>query len=518
MLLQIFSICFILIAVYLFSSYQQKSVAESYRNISFNQFPKVASISKLIASFRQVRIKVRTLGLTGNSQQVQSKYIKETKEAITKFVEEKKKFEAMSFTKSEMKSVEELDKQWKSFLLFGTELLSKYQNPTPESLKEGSHMIRDICPIKAKKWISIAENFLIHQDKVTLEVVNQAAAKETSVMRLGYISIFLCAITSLFIGFVFSRNIVNSIQEVAMKLKENAQQVDISSEKISTSSTQLSQSSIHAASSLQQTVSSIDEISSMIQRNADAANSSTKVSSLSSEAANRGRETINAMISSINDISTSNDQIVKEMEQNNKDFSRVVEVISEIGDKTEIINDIVFQTKLLSFNASVEAARAGEHGKGFAVVAEEVGNLATMSGKAASEISDMLEASIRQVSEIVENTKKKVETITLTNQEKVQNGTNTANQCGHALDEILENVNSVNEMVSEIATASNEQSTGVQEITKAMQELDQTTHQNNSVAQESSSMSTELKTQANGLNFVVEELITIISGEDKKAS
>ncbi len=51
----------------------------------------------------------------------------------------------------------------------------------------------------------------------------------------------------------------------------------------------------------------------------------------------------------------------------------------DIGDKTKVINDIVFQTKRLSFNASVEAARAGEHGKGFAVVAEEVGNLAQMS-------------------------------------------------------------------------------------------------------------------------------------------
>ena len=60
--------------------------------------------------------------------------------------------------------------------------------------------------------------------------------------------------------------------------------------------------------------------------------------------------------------------------------------MEQIKDKVNIINDIVFQTKLLSFNASVEAARAGENGKGFAVVAEEVGNLASVSGKAANEI------------------------------------------------------------------------------------------------------------------------------------
>ena len=61
--------------------------------------------------------------------------------------------------------------------------------------------------------------------------------------------------------------------------------------------------------------------------------------------------------------------------ESNKEIQEIVKVIAEIGNKTKVINDIVFQTKLLSFNASVEAARAGENGKGFAVVAEEVGKL-----------------------------------------------------------------------------------------------------------------------------------------------
>ena len=74
--------------------------------------------------------------------------------------------------------------------------------------------------------------------------------------------------------------------------------------------------------------------------------------------------------------------------------------IKSIEEKTKVINDIVFQTKLLSFNASVEAARAGEQGKGFAVVAEEVGNLATMSGTSAEEISKLLESSISHIESI----------------------------------------------------------------------------------------------------------------------
>lgn len=71
----------------------------------------------------------------------------------------------------------------------------------------------------------------------------------------------------------------------------------------------------------------------------------------------------------------------------------VVDTVHQISDKTNIINDIVFQTKLLSFNASVEAARAGEHGKGFAVVAEEIGLLATNSGEASVEINKIVDES-----------------------------------------------------------------------------------------------------------------------------
>ena len=74
-----------------------------------------------------------------------------------------------------------------------------------------------------------------------------------------------------------------------------------------------------------------------------------------------------------------------------------------------MINDIVFQTKLLSFNASVEAERAGEHGKGFAVVAQEVGNLATMSGESAEEITKILDESVKMVQKLVSSNQVEIE-------------------------------------------------------------------------------------------------------------
>jgi methyl-accepting chemotaxis protein len=341
-----------------------------------------------------------------------------------------------------------------------------------------------------------------------------------SVSELQNIITLLIVLTSAFlclVAFLFSTKLSNSITGIVENLIKNAKELAHSSNQIDESSDSLSDASSIQASSLQETVSSIDEISSMVQRNADAANSSTQVSSNSQSAAQKGKHTVEEMISAIQDISSSNDEIMDEMQKNTKDISKIVNVISEIGDKTKVINDIVFQTKLLSFNASVEAARAGEHGKGFAVVAEEVGNLASMSGKAALEITEMLDSSIKEVTSIVENTKEKVEVLVKTGRDKVEKGTQTATYCGDALDEILTNVASVNEMVQEIASASSEQSTGIQEVTKAMQQLDKTTHQNSAVAKESSALASKLNKQASSLNYSIEELIKVVKGSSSQA-
>jgi methyl-accepting chemotaxis protein len=335
---------------------------------------------------------------------------------------------------------------------------------------------------------------------------------------LGIVLVVSVVLISLF-SFYLSNSLSKKITQIAEKLIYNSNEVRSSSVQISQSSSELSEASTEAASSLQETVSSIDEISSMVQRNADAAASSSKVSEKSSQAAMRGKETVDNMLSSISDISQSNEEIADEMKRNNHEVSKIVDVISQIGEKTKVINDIVFQTKLLSFNASVEAARAGKHGKGFAVVAEEVGNLASMSGKAAKEITDMLESSIHQVTDIVENTKQNVEGLVSKSKAKVEYGNKVANDCSESLDEILQNVTTVNEMVREIATASNEQSTGVREVTSAIQQLDQTTHQNTNVAQKSSVMATTLRGQADGLNSAVAELMDLVSpGENSKGS
>lgn len=301
------------------------------------------------------------------------------------------------------------------------------------------------------------------------------------------------------------------IETLKSVLFSEAENVVRTSQEVERLSAKLSESANQQAASLQETVASLDEISAMVSRNADSAQSSASIAEQSQRCVGTGKENTESMLRSINSISQGNDEIVKQMQASNAEISDIVKVIQQIGSKTQVINDIVFQTKLLSFNASVEAARAGEHGKGFAVVAEEVGNLASMSGKASKEISDLLTQSVQTVTATVEKTKSLMDSLIKQSRDKVHAGTDTAQDCAKSLDEILGNVSSVTNMVKEIAGASKEQSVGIAEINRAMSELDQTTQSNATVAVDSLKAASELQVRAKRMKELLGGKVTTLS-------
>jgi len=90
-------------------------------------------------------------------------------------------------------------------------------------------------------------------------------------------------------------------------------------------------------------------------------------------------------------------KLAQENEQSIETVRRLEQNAAQIGSITRVVSELADQTNLLALNASIEAARAGEHGKGFAVVADEVRQLADESGKAASNITALIEQMQREV-------------------------------------------------------------------------------------------------------------------------
>jgi len=199
------------------------------------------------------------------------------------------------------------------------------------------------------------------------------------------------------------------------------------------------------AASLEQTAASIDEIKSNIEQTSQKAKEMSNISSETKVSANNGQKLAK--------------DTAKAMEEINDTVININEAIS-------VIDQIAFQTNILSLNAAVEAATAGEAGKGFAVVAQEVRNLASRSTEAAKEIKDLVENATQ----------------------KADNGKLISSKMIEGFTALESKINHTNELIDGVTSAAQEQNIGMNQISDAINQLDSFTQENASVADKTNSI------------------------------
>lgn len=514
-----FASCLVLVTLVGGAGYYTLSKSiHSFTLLSDESFPKTIALDDNRVSQKSMVIAVSLLlnhHATHDEIQAQKKVFDA---AYADYQNSRARYLKLPLAEEEKRMWAEVDQTFAPFKSMIEQLFELAETGTPESEKLrdrlGENDFQTIRQPIIKSFKALSAYQMKEAERTRSQTIGDAVIAQRILIAMIFIGTTLAAV----FGFAISKSLSSDLNRIIQRLSENSVQLATAATEVSSASDGISLSSTQQAASLQETSSAVEEINATIKKNSETASESCKIAQNSSEIAKKGQSVITQMISAISEIERSSEGTMGRVEHSNQEIAKTVSLIEEIRNKTVVINDIVFQTKLLSFNASVEAARAGEHGKGFAVVAEEVGNLAQMSGKAASEISQLLERSIETVQQIVAQTTAEVNQAIAENKERISQGTAIGQECGEVLADIVKNVETVVSMVENIAASSNQQSTAMTEISKAVGELDQATSQNSTISKAASDSAVALSEQANTLKSMVKSLVEVVTGSDTGAA
>ena len=263
-----------------------------------------------------------------------------------------------------------------------------------------------------------------------------------------------------------------NISELLAQLSNAGESLENNTTILSSSAKNLSNSSNAQAASLEQTAAAIEEITQNIKQTSNTVSAMSTIADSVTKSASQGEILANQTTSSMDEINTK------------------VEAIKEA---ITIIDQIAFQTNILSLNAAVEAATAGEAGKGFAVVAQEVRNLASRSADAANEIKVLVDSANQTA------------TIGKEISDKMILGYNELNK------KIVQN----KEMIDQVMLASNEQESSIDQINTAVNSLDSVTQKNAHSSAQISQLSNEVSNLSKKLTSSAEH--ASINPETKKS-
>lgn len=268
--------------------------------------------------------------------------------------------------------------------------------------------------------------------------------------------------TDLYVGEF--RPILDALENITVRLNDTMEQITESSNQVNSGATQVSdgaqslaQGATEQASSIQELSATMGVITDKIRVTTEKTQEAAKISETATEDVRHSNEKMDALRAAMDDIT-------------NK--------ANEINKIIKTIDDIAFQTNILSLNAAIEAARAGSAGKGFAVVADEVGNLAKKSQQAAHNTATLIQDTI----------------------ESIERGSKLTGETADSLVAVQENTLKIGTLMQTVAKATEDQTKGVSQVSEGVSQISAVVQTNSATAEQSAAAAEELSGQAGNMN------------------
>lgn len=298
-----------------------------------------------------------------------------------------------------------------------------------------------------------------------------------------------------------SRDEIGHLSSSFVKMTDNFRaiisQVSVTSSQVASAASQLNSTAEQIATGAEQVAAQAATVATAGEEMSATSGDIAQNCQMASEGAQRASQTAQNGAEVVEKTVSVMAQIALRVQDSAKTVESLGARSDQIGAIIGTIEDIADQTNLLALNAAIEAARAGEQGRGFAVVADEVRALAERTTRATREIGEMIKAIQKETKDAVAAMEQGVC--------QVETGTAEAAKSGHALQEILQQVNDVAMQINQVATAAEEQTATTSEISSNMHQITEVVQMTSRGAYESATAASQLSGNAEELQRLVRQ-------------